>query len=147
MNPAIPKLKGTYILWLQLVNPTRIQVGQLGVFAFESGWYAYVGSAFGSGGLRGRLKHHIGDIKRPHWHIDYVRATAQVQEIWYVVDKRCEHKLAQSIHKMNGASKPAAGLGSSDCDCHTHLFHFDEIIDRNIMIKQLDMSLQTLSVR
>ncbi|HHO76762.1 MAG TPA: DUF123 domain-containing protein [Deltaproteobacteria bacterium] len=44
---------------LLLARSTMIQVGKLGSFIFPAGHYAYIGSAFGSGGLHARIQRHI----------------------------------------------------------------------------------------
>jgi Uri superfamily endonuclease len=44
--------KGIYLLELKLNSDSLIKVGKLGLFTFQNGYYYYVGSAFGSGGLR-----------------------------------------------------------------------------------------------
>ena len=90
--------KGTYILILYLALPCSLTIGKLGTFDFPGGWYAYVGSAFGSGGLRGRLKHHLAPVTNPHWHIDYLRAAAPVREVWYFAGETpYEHKWATAL--------------------------------------------------
>ncbi len=66
-------LPGTYSLLLYLPRTRLIRVGKLGEFGFANGHYCYVGSAFGPGGLRARLRHHARPAARPHWHIDYLR--------------------------------------------------------------------------
>ena len=66
-------LTGSYILLLYLPLNITLTVGRLGTFDFPAGWYAYVGSAFGAGGLVGRIKHHLQPLENPHWHIDYLR--------------------------------------------------------------------------
>ncbi len=42
---------GTYTLCVELPEPATIPVGALGETAFEPGWYAYCGTALGSGGF------------------------------------------------------------------------------------------------
>jgi Uri superfamily endonuclease len=49
---------GTYALLLKLDKQERITVGRLGTFGFPAGYYLYVGSALGPGGLRARLARH-----------------------------------------------------------------------------------------
>jgi Uri superfamily endonuclease len=78
-NPA-QAATGTYVLLLYLAENRTITVGKLGTFDFPMGWYTYIGSAFGAGGLVARLKHHLQPGDRPHWHIDYLRREAQVVE-------------------------------------------------------------------
>lgn len=117
--------KGTYALILRLRDEKTIRVGKLREFTFPTGYYAYVGSAFGAGGLASRLKHHLYPIKSEHWHIDYFRKRAKLTEIWICEHKRdLEHLWASIFEKMDGAAIPAPGFGSSDCRCKTHLFSF-----------------------
>lgn len=117
--------KGTYILILYLMDDKIIQVGALGEFNFPFGYWAYVGSAFGPGGLASRLKHHLRPTDKPHWHIDYLRRQALLKEVW-ITEQRDprEHIWATALHHLNGATTPVHGFGCSDCTCHTHLFHF-----------------------
>ncbi len=123
---TFPTQSGTYILWLHLDAPTPLTIGKLGTGDFRAGWFAYVGSAFGPGGLGGRLKHHLGPVRRPHWHIDYLRQAAAVVEVWYAADPtRFEHAWASVLGEMAGANIPMARFGASDCDCPAHLFHFE----------------------
>ena len=119
------KEKGTYILILYLQQKHFIDIGKLGQFYFKRGYYSYVGSAFGPGGLRARLTHHVKIADKPHWHIDYLRKKAKIKEIW-VTDhfEKIEHEWALNLRKMDGASIPVPGFGCSDCKCPAHLFYF-----------------------
>jgi Uri superfamily endonuclease len=118
---------GTYILILRLPNSQHIQIGKLGLFALGAGYYAYVGSAFGSGGLAGRLRHHQKVAPRPHWHIDYLRQAANLDAVWMQESgTRREHEWAGILERMPGVSIPIARFGSSDCRCPAHLFYFGE---------------------
>ncbi len=119
--------KGTYILILHLSKPAKLTIGKFGVFDFPAGFYAYVGSAFGSGGLRGRLKHHLSPVTKPHWHIDYLRQAGTICEVWYIISEtRHEHQWADALRSMPGASIPAPRFGASDCKCAAHLIRFPE---------------------
>jgi Uri superfamily endonuclease len=124
---TFPSHKGTYILILHLRKPAKLTIGKLGVFDFPAGYYAYIGSAFGSGGLRGRLKHHLAPAKEPHWHIDYLRQRATVLEVWYIASEtHHEHQWADALCSMPGAGVPALRFGASDCKCETHLIRFPD---------------------
>jgi Uri superfamily endonuclease len=117
---------GNYVLLLHLPADATLTIGKLGTFDFPAGWYAYVGSAFGAGGLAGRLKHHLQPLERPHWHIDYLRQAAQVQEIWLSPDtKSHEREWADLVLAIPGAMILVEGFGASDSDRETHLFYFD----------------------
>lgn len=121
----VPDQPGTYVLLLRLSELAAIEVGRLGHFEFPAGWYAYVGSARGPGGLATRLSRHRRSSKALHWHIDYLRAHAQPVTAWYAVGgRRRECAWAQALSGLPDASDPAPGFGSSDCHCPTHLFHF-----------------------
>ena len=116
---------GTYLLALRLPEARAVEVGRLGQVNLSAGHYAYVGSAFGSGGLGARLRHHLGRSERPHWHIDYLRRAADLAQIWasFAAERR-EHAWAQLLCQCAEAAPAAKGFGSSDCNCHTHLFRW-----------------------
>src|SRR5208337_915533 len=83
---------GTYVLVLSSRSTDLIQIGKLGALQLQLGFYVYVGSALGPGGLRARLAHHLKPSRRPHWHLDYLRAHTRVEEICYRHDaRRLEH--------------------------------------------------------
>ncbi len=120
-----PADKGTYILILHLNLSTRLTIGRLGTFKFLVGYYAYVGSAFGSGGLRGRLKHHLSPAIKPHWHIDYLRQGAGVCEVWWIASETpCEHQWSDALRSLPDAAVPIPRFGASDCRCPAHLIGF-----------------------
>lgn len=115
--------KGTYILILRVSRSSEIQVGKLGRFKFRDGTYAYVGSAFGPGGLAARIKHHLNLSRSPHWHIDYLRKEAVPVQIWgSAYPLKFEHRWAAVLAQSRQTTAPVPGFGSSDCRCHTHLF-------------------------
>ncbi|NTV62715.1 MAG: GIY-YIG nuclease family protein [Oscillochloris sp.] len=118
--------KGSYILVLQLEQTIdALQVGRLGSFHFPSGYYLYVGSAFGSGGLDARLRRHERPHKaRFHWHIDYLRACTRLCEVWTVSSAvRLECSWCAALANVAGIGFPAPGFGASDTGCYTHLFY------------------------
>jgi len=63
----LPDEKGTYVLIASVPQMKRIEIGRLGRFDIIPGYYAYVGSAFGSGGLRAHLGHHFGGFNNSWW--------------------------------------------------------------------------------
>jgi len=116
---------GTYALILFCPKGKLVQIGKLGRLQLRRGFYVYVGSALGPGGVRARIAHHRAVSPRPHWHIDYLRPHTRLDRIWYSHRRVCrEHRWACIISGMRGASIPIAGFGSSDCKCKAHLFFF-----------------------
>jgi len=119
----LPRGAGSYLLLLRLGRAATLRVGRLGEVAFRRGWYAYIGSALGAGGLRARIGHHCRVADRPHWHIDYLRRAARLDTVWYVQDpRRWECAWAQVLAQWPGVSTPLMGFGASDCQCPAHLF-------------------------
>lgn len=119
-------MKGSYILVLQLDRPvTGLRVGRLGRFDFAAGFYLYVGSAYGPGGLAARLAHHLRRHKaRPHWHIDYLRAEARLREAWTVAGPtRMECTWCRAMAAHPSLSAPVPGFGAGDTGCRSHLFY------------------------
>lgn len=118
--------RGTYLLLLHLDRPrTQLAIGRLGCFDFAAGYYYYVGSAFGSGGLPARLKHHQRRHKaRPHWHIDYVRAEAELHAVWSVVyPLPLELSWCAALGALPHLRMPVRGFGASDSSAPAHLLY------------------------
>lgn len=116
---------GFYILILHLKRTKVISVGKLGKCSFPAGYYTYVGSALGPGGLAARLKHHMYSTATPHWHIDYLRPRARPVEIWVSkFEEHLEHLWAAILNQLNETVRCFKGFGCSDCKCPSHLFYF-----------------------
>ena len=121
------KQPGTYALVLICNSDRQVEVGKLGRFKIRSGFYVYIGSAFGPGGLQARIAHHTKVSVRPHWHIDYLSSVLRLYEVWYTVDaKPYEHRWAETMSGIKGATLPIIGFGASDCSCTSHLFSFTD---------------------
>lgn len=123
---------GTYALLLRVpadVGPNgraELRVGALGTMTLRVGLYVYVGRAFGSGGLRARVRRHAGQGGAQHWHIDYLRPHARLEAVWYTHDPQSrECAWARILRKDPRSSVPMAGFGASDCDCSAHLVGYD----------------------
>jgi len=111
----LPEDKGTYILIAWMARMKRMTIGSLGEFDLAPGFYAYVGSAFGSGGLRARLGHHLESTAEPHWHIDYLLRVADPVEVWFTTaDRKLELHWADLMEKAPGFRVPILRFGSSD---------------------------------
>ena len=96
----LPEAKGTYVLIAYVAQMKRLEVGRLGAYDIVPGFYAYVGSAFGSGGLRARLGHHLESTASPHWHIDYLLGVAEPVEVWYTTaNRKLERHWAELLEK------------------------------------------------
>ncbi len=116
---------GTYAIVLKSMAERSIKVGKLGMLRVQTGYYIYVGSAFGPGGLEARIAHHKRTSHRSRWHIDYLRSATGICEIWYTFDPRPrEHQWAKTLAAARESTMPFPGFGSSDCNCLAHLFYF-----------------------
>jgi Uri superfamily endonuclease len=114
-------------LVLYLPQDEALTIGKLGHFSVLEGFYAYAGSALGTGGLRGRLGHHLRPVQHPRWHLDYLRCVAILQSVWWTEgERRREHDWAALLQQLPGATLPVPRFGASDCTCASHLFHYAE---------------------
>jgi Uri superfamily endonuclease len=103
-----------------------LEIGRLGKFNIIPGFYAYVGSAFGSGGLCARLGHHLESTAEPHWQIDYLLQVADPIEIWLTTaDRKLEKHWAELLEDAPGFRIPIPRFGSSDYHRSqtSHLFY------------------------
>jgi Uri superfamily endonuclease len=120
----LPEAKGTYVLIASVAQMKLLKIGRLGTYDIVPGFYAYVGSAFGSGGLRARLGHHLEPTASLHWHIDYLLGVAEPVEVWYTTAK-LEHHWAELLEEALQFRVPIPRFGSSDYQRSrsSHLFH------------------------
>lgn len=115
---------GTYVLIFHAALKKRIQIGKLGQFLFFPGFYLYIGSAFGSGGLRARILRHLRKSKQTHWHIDYLRSETHILEVWFSIEgKKQECYWVSVLGSIHGITCPVPKLGASDCSCKSHFFY------------------------
>ena len=116
-----PRSKGAYILFLRLSEPIRLDTPRIASGRLRRGWYLYVGSAWGSGGIRGRLRRHFRPDKKMHWHVD--RLTVRSSDIAALVladSDECE--LVSQLLGSRRFDVAVAGFGNSDCrSCESHL--------------------------
>ncbi len=116
--------KGTYVLIMELDRNRIIKVGKLGTFKFPRGFYTYVGSAFGPGGLKARVGRHLRKDKKKKWHIDYFLRFARIVEV-LATPKKCEKELAGKLLKHGKCV--VKRFGSTDDKINeTHLIFFSK---------------------
>lgn len=141
MNFKFPGTPGSYCLLLFLPRRTRIIVGRLGSFEFKRGYYLYVGSAFGPGGVSARVRRHLVRDKSKHWHIDYLRAETTVKAVWVDIrNGNMEHQWSQSLLKPSAQCGPIHRFGCSDCTCPSHLFHFKRSPDPKVLAQSKSLT-------
>jgi Uri superfamily endonuclease len=113
---------GTYALILRSPSSADIQIGRWGRLNIAPGYYIYVGSALGPGGVRARVSRHFRKTKSRHWHIDYLRDQVAPVCAWYSYESiNLEHRWAQVFSDMPDTTS-VEGFGCSDCRCYAHLF-------------------------
>ena len=116
-------MKGVYCLVLR--TPGReVAVGRLGPVIFRAGYYIYVGSALGPGGLEARVGRHFRRATthegRPHWHIDHLLISPDVALVGVVLGATAEEMECRLAAAIGGEA--VAGFGCTDCSCSSHLF-------------------------
>ncbi len=114
-------MKGCYCLIIKVDENSIIKIGKkLGKIRFEKGYYVYVGSAMNS--LTARIKRHLSNEKKIHWHIDYLLKQAEITDVIYnESNRKNECELSKCLAKRSDGIK---GFGCSDCNCESHLYYF-----------------------
>ena len=150
---TIPPASGSYLLWLQLSQSQNLTVGKLGEFTFPAGDYVYLGSARGPGGLRARLGRHLRGDGKTRWHIDYLRAAAQLRGYGFVIHHRgmmyrapMECDWSQKLATLPKSRIVALGFGASDCQsgCAAHLICFPKLqVDQIATLLNCEIRIQS----
>jgi endonuclease-3 len=113
--------KGTYTLLVALEEPATVEFGAAGERDLSAGWYAYTGTAFGTGGFA-RVERHRelarGERDARHWHVDYLlgHPASRVADAVKTAGADAECEVSDRLD-----AESVAGLGASDCDCDSHL--------------------------
>ena len=116
--------RGTYVLVMQCRRAVKVQIGQLSNMCMEIGWYLYIGSAFGSGGLKARVGRHLREQKKKHWHIDYLLEESVIKDVFLSREEECD--INRDIFLLPNAIIISNKFGSSDCSCESHLAYFKD---------------------
>ena len=117
--------KGSYILIIKLKDAIQVNIRRR-IIELKPGYYAYVGSAGGFGGLKARLSRHCVKEKKIFWHIDKLttNSKATVLFAYYCVGawgRSVEAILAKCLERE---LSPIPRFGSTDDkEAKTHLFH------------------------
>ena len=139
MLDKISNLPGTYLLNFYSEQRASVWVGRLGKLDLDIGYYIYIGSAFGPGGVRARVRHHHRISQKPHWHLDYIRPSLSLQAVWYSLDAiRYEHEWANILYSALNMHVPLVSLGATDCRCQSHFFYARSKPDRSSIINALN---------
>lgn len=127
-------MKGCYCLIISLSKSQKLNIGSLYQnHKFKKGWYVYIGSAMNS--LVPRIKRHLSDDKKMHWHIDYLlkNENATVKDVLFCIsDKKVECELANYISQYG---EEIDKFGCSDCNCKSHLIYFNRKKDALTTVK------------
>ena len=117
-------MKGTYLLFIKIIKSVEITIkGKSSLL--NAGYYIYIGSAFGAGGLSSRLHRHLRKIKKKHWHIDQITSStfSEIICIGVLLKQRVECELSKIIGDIE-KTVPITGFGNSDCEkkCISHFY-------------------------
>ncbi len=139
--------RGVYTLIIFVPSPFTTIIGRLGKKKIERGYYAYTGSAFGSGpsSLAGRISRHLNKTKRKRWHIDYLLCNDDVAikgVLAMTTRRRMECEINQYLMNKLKAEIPILNFGSSDCRmrCRSHLLYLGS--DNNVVGKIANLYMQ-----
>ena len=125
---GLPGAPGAYILLLRVTTRLEAKVGSLGALTFQPGLYAYVGSARGPGGLRGRVSRHLRQAKdggARRWHIDYLLPHAGIEAVVLVypshsggeecLARECRSRLPPGPRGFGSTDRPGDGTHLYRC--------------------------------
>lgn len=120
----IQSLSGAYLLILKSQISTTIEIGKIGSMDVQKGYYFYVGSAFGPGGIKARVNRHLKHDKSLRWHIDYLRSHCLLKQVFisYSTEKQESDWVYRLLHHPS-YSIAFNRFGASDSCYPSHLFY------------------------
>jgi len=128
---------GSYGLLIKLSEDFSLSRPRFYGTILKKGQYLYAGSAFGPGGIRGRVRYHLKQPKPAHWHVDDLTSVGLVQAI-FIFPRVKECEVIKRFQRVTETQTPVPGFGSSDCaTCEYHLVQMPSFIVRNLTHKSL----------
>ncbi len=106
------------MLLIGLDRDRDIEVGALPLRHFRKGYYCYVGSAKGPGGIEARIERHMRENKRIRWHIDYLLEYAKIEGAYF----SAEMEEIDIARRFSERFRGVPGFGASDSPLDSHLF-------------------------
>lgn len=124
---ALPREKGIYALIVGVSRAFPVSIGRLGKRFVAGGYWVYVGSARGPGGLRARVDRHLSAEKNRRWHVDYILLSdsTRVSAVVYSTEEGARECELVKLLLADGLEAPIRNFGSSDCKerCPAHLLY------------------------
>ncbi|MCJ2178935.1 DUF123 domain-containing protein [Novosphingobium album (ex Hu et al. 2023)] len=117
---GLDRSPGAYVLVIDPAVP--VTFARKGIAATPlSGWLVYAGSARGGGGIGARLRRHLRQDKKVHWHVDELtNAAARISALAIPGGSECE--IVDRLLASGLFETALVGFGSSDCrSCDAHL--------------------------
>jgi Uri superfamily endonuclease len=122
---SLPDNTGCYRLILFHERPGHIKIGSSINADFPKGYYVYTGSH--QRYLLQRVKRHLRQNKKLHWHIDYLTTHPdfEIQEVILLPGRSDECSINRENVRSPGARFFGAGFGTGDCreGCPSHLVY------------------------
>lgn len=132
---ALPAARGAYALLIRLRTATPLPDRFGG--SLDPGLYCYLGSAYGSGGIRARCRRHLRRDKAKRWHIDWLTVRGETIEA-VARPNLTECALTDALRALPGVTVPVDGFGSSDCrHCPAHLLKAGAGLDETNLRRSL----------
>jgi Uri superfamily endonuclease len=120
----LPLDKCSYSIIIRLNKDKEIKVGSLKMIHLVEGFYVYNGSAYGSGGLVSRIKHHLKKRKKLHWHIDYVTSShnCNVLQVVACKERNLEKRISLAMLADKNFSEIPKFGATDDAIVKSHFF-------------------------
>ncbi len=123
MGMDLPDRSGTYILIVRVEQAIHVTLGRLGDFELVPGYYLYVGSACGEGGIRDQIDLYRQFPHEPTSHVDILLSHAELVEVWYSEsNRRLAGEWAELLATVPGLRQPLRRFGSSEYH-RSHINH------------------------
>jgi len=126
--------KGSYSLIVKVVRKINIKVGAIGNINLVRGIYVYNGSAFGSGGIRARIAHHLRKNKAIHWHIDYLTSnkSCKVMKVIACYGKKIETEVSLEMLRSSFFVCIQNFGATDDKSIKSHLFRARSLSEKKV---------------
>ena len=139
ISQELPKKGGGYAIILYVEKTIWINLFKKPI-RIEPGFYVYVGSACGPGGLRARILRHLRRSKKVRWHIDKITSNVSARIVRVIYSDKVQGNLFErrvsSCLFSKGLDYIERFGSSDDRENVSHLFYSKHLDELNSALKE-----------
>jgi len=144
ISQELPRTGGGYAIIIRIEKNIKIELFKKNIDV-KPGFYVYIGSACGPGGLRARILRHLKRTKKIRWHIDKITSNINAKVIIIIYSDKVqgnsfERKVSSCLFRK-GLDYIEKFGSTDDKENISHLFYSKYLDKLSLLLKECIMEI------